>query len=351
MGLIKYEQMEYDLKIRDLNLEEKQKELDQALKERDDFKVKLEKWKNASVLQNEVLNKQKILSDKSMANVSFTGIDELAIRNKVLNQENTKSSQPEIDRNKVMIEDWVDSDDEETVLNSSEIQKEIVLNSENSETSFENKSPSSQNSVGQGSRKTGLGHKWGKLCYVCYSPNHLIKDCNLHEKTFKQTQTHKPEGTQGSRDTRPVWNNNKRVNHSNFSRNSRYPHQMRSFIPSAVLTREGLKSTARPRKTQTVPSKSTANVFYQGTARPRVPHTVLSRSTGRPYYPRMDNKRPRTSSYSPSSRSSTTRTPYRPQRPKKIMKSIWVKKGSTVGSQAVLPQNVKKNAMIKSKQT
>ncbi|GJT31316.1 hypothetical protein Tco_0911591 [Tanacetum coccineum] len=54
----KYEQMEYDLKIRDLKLEEKQKELDQALKERDDFKVKLEKWTNASVLQNEVLNKK-----------------------------------------------------------------------------------------------------------------------------------------------------------------------------------------------------------------------------------------------------------------------------------------------------
>ncbi|GKE76538.1 hypothetical protein Tco_1542658 [Tanacetum coccineum] len=33
----KYEQMEYDLKIRDLKLEEKQKELDQVLKERDNF--------------------------------------------------------------------------------------------------------------------------------------------------------------------------------------------------------------------------------------------------------------------------------------------------------------------------
>ncbi|GJV92435.1 retrovirus-related pol polyprotein from transposon TNT 1-94 [Tanacetum coccineum] len=136
----KYEQMEYDLKIRDLKLEEKQKELDQVLKERDDFKVKLEKWTNASVLQNEVLNKQRYLSDKSCigfgvesssgmesdnssgdetltdhlyenfkrekaykavppptgtiipprANVSFTGIDELAIRNKVVNQEKTK---------------------------------------------------------------------------------------------------------------------------------------------------------------------------------------------------------------------------------------------------------------------
>ncbi|GJZ68468.1 hypothetical protein Tco_0631708, partial [Tanacetum coccineum] len=109
----------------------------------------------------------------------------------------------------------------------------------------------------------------------------------------------------------------------------RYPHQKRSFIPSAVLLREGLKSTARPKMTQTVPSKSTANVFYQGTARPRVPHAVLSQSTGRPYYPRMDNIRPRTSSFSPSKR-----------------KYYWI-------AQAVLPQNVsvKGSAMINPTQT
>ncbi|GJR69075.1 putative ribonuclease H-like domain-containing protein [Tanacetum coccineum] len=253
--------MEYDLKIRDLKLEEKQKELDQALKERDDFKVKLEKWSNASVLQNEVLNKQRYVSDKSW-------IDELAIRNKVVNQEKTKSSQPEIDRNKVIIEDWVDSDDEETDV--SESQKETAFNSENSETSFEN------------------------------SPNHLIKDCNLHERTFKHTQTHKPKGTQGSRETRPVWNNIQRVNHSNFSRNSRYPHQRRSFIPSAVLTRDGLISTARPTMTQTVPSKSTANVrtYKEFTARSRVPQEYFHRSP------------------------STTRTLHRPTKTQENVKSI-----------------------------
>ncbi|GJR55470.1 ribonuclease H-like domain-containing protein [Tanacetum coccineum] len=129
-------------------------------------------------------------------------------------------------------------DDEET--DSSEIQKKTVFNSENSETSFENKSPNSQNSVGQESRTKGLGNKGGS-------------------------------------------------------------------------------------------------------ARPKVPHAVLSQSTGRPYYPRMDNTRPRTSSFS--------RTTHRPQRPKKTVKSIWVKKGSTVGTQAVLPQTVKESAMIKSNQT
>ncbi|GJZ74545.1 hypothetical protein Tco_0639010 [Tanacetum coccineum] len=380
----KYEQMEYDLKVEGFETRRKTKGTRSSLKRKRKkmFQVNLKYCKCCVYFKLKVLNKQRYVSDKSCigfgiessssmesdissrdetltdsvyenlkrkmaykavppptgtiipprANVSFTGIDELAIRNKVLNQENTKSSQPEIDRNKVIIEDWVDSDDEETVLNSSEIQKKTIFNSENSETSFENKSPSSQNSVGQESRKTGVGNKGGKLCFVCYSPNHLIKDCNLHERTFNQTQTHKPKGTQGSRDTRPVWNNIQRVNHSNFSRNSRYPYQRRSFIPSAVLTGEGLKSTAKPKLTRIVPSKSNAHVSYQGTARPKIPHTVLSQSTGRPHYPRMDNKRPRTSSFSQSSRSSTTRTPHRPQRPKKIVKSIWVKKGSTVGS-------------------
>ncbi|GJX13805.1 putative ribonuclease H-like domain-containing protein [Tanacetum coccineum] len=303
----------------------KNKELDQALKERDDFKVKLEKWSNASVLQNEVLNKQRYLSDKSCigfgvesssgmesdnssgntnsteslypnfqktkgfhsvppptgtiipprANVSFTGIDELAIRNKVLNQENTKSSQPEIDRNKVIIEDWVDSDDEECFKTLQNSKKTVLL-------------------------------------ILRKIVNILLKKVHLAVKTVLVKDLGKRVlGTKGgSRDTRPVWNNINRVNHSNFSGNS-------------------------------------------GTARPRVPQAVLSQSTGRPYHPRMDNIRPRTSSFSPSSRSSTTRTPHRPQRPKKIIKSIWVKKGSTVGSQAVLPQNVRVKgvAMINPKQT
>ncbi|GJV56159.1 hypothetical protein Tco_1457164 [Tanacetum coccineum] len=72
-------------------------------------------------------------------NVSFTGIDELAIRNKVVNQEKTKSSQSQLNRNKVIIEDWVDSDDEET--NVSESQKETALTQRIVKLFFENGRP------------------------------------------------------------------------------------------------------------------------------------------------------------------------------------------------------------------
>ncbi|GJY85170.1 ribonuclease H-like domain-containing protein [Tanacetum coccineum] len=421
----KYEQMEYDLKMRDWKLGEKQKEFENVIKERDELKEKLEKWSNATILQTEILNKQKVLSDKTCigfgveyssseesnnssgdetltgplyenfkrekaykavppptgtiipprADVAFTGIDELAIRNKVINKENSESSgtdhescesknrddliknkeqtqntvKSNTDRNKVIIEDWVDSDDEEVPLGFSEIKKQTVLKSE---TSSENKSPRSKDSFGQRSRRRGLGYRDGKVCFVCYSPDHLIKDCDLHERKLKQTQKPKPLETQGSRDSRSVWNNTRRVNHRNFTSDYRHPHQRRSFIPSAVLTREGLKSTVRSKMSQAVPSQSTASAFYQNTARPNVskavlsqstarpyfPRPVFSTSTGRPYYPRMDNVRPRASSSSPPTGFFNTRTVDRPKSPKPIIKSKWVKKESTAGTQAVLPQ-------------
>ncbi|GJT78692.1 putative ribonuclease H-like domain-containing protein [Tanacetum coccineum] len=396
----KYEQMEYDLKMRDWKLGEKQKEFDNVIKERDELKEKLEKWSNATLLQTEILNKQKVLNDKTcigfgveysseesnnssgdetltgpLADVAFTGIDELAIRNKVINKQNSESSgtdhescesknrddliknkeqtqntvKSNTNRNKVIIEDWVDSDDEEIPLGFSEIKKQTVLKSE---TSSENKSPRSKDSFGQRSRRRGLGYRDGKVCFVCYSPDHLIKDCDLHERKLKQTQKPKPLETQGSRDSRSVWNNTSRVNHRNFSSDYRHPHQRRSFIPSAVLTREGLKSTVRSKMSQAVPSQSTASAFYQNTARPNVSKAVLSQSTarpyfsrpvfststGRPYYPRMDNVRPRASSFSPPKGFFNTRTVDRPKSPKPIIKSKWVKKESTAGTQAVLPQ-------------
>ncbi|GJU03229.1 ribonuclease H-like domain-containing protein [Tanacetum coccineum] len=87
------------------------------------------------------------------ADVAFTGIDELAIRNKVINKQNSESSGTDHESY------WVDSDDEEVPLGFSEIKKQTVLKSE---TSSENKSPRSKDSFGQRSRRRGLGYRDGK---------------------------------------------------------------------------------------------------------------------------------------------------------------------------------------------
>ncbi|GJS58424.1 putative ribonuclease H-like domain-containing protein, partial [Tanacetum coccineum] len=315
----KYKQMNYDLKMRDWKLGEKQKELHRIIKERDELKEKLEKWSNATLLQTEILNSQKVLSDKTC--IGF-GAEYISSEDSDISSGDETLTGPLYENFK-----------------REKAYKAVPPPTENSEKSSENTSPRTQDSFDQRSRRRGLGYREQKLCYVCYSPDHLIKDYDLHERNLRENLKPRPMGTNGPRDTRPVWNNTSRVNHRNFSSDYRYPHQRRSFIPSAVLTREGLKSTAQPTMPQAVPSQNTAGVFYQSTARPNFQRPVINTYTGRPYYPIMDNVRPRASSFSPSKGSYNTRTVHRSNSPKPIVKSKWVKKESTAGTQAVFPQN------------
>ncbi|GJX87681.1 ribonuclease H-like domain-containing protein [Tanacetum coccineum] len=125
------------------------------------------------------------------ADISFAGLDENSIRNKIIksqttelnnktseiagktNDANTKKpksvsesvvSNPKINRDIVIIEDWT-SDDEEEV---SEVQKFRPKNQ--TVKSRDEKS-------GQNSHKQGVGFRKVKACFVYKSTEHLIKDC------------------------------------------------------------------------------------------------------------------------------------------------------------------------------
>ncbi|GKA82602.1 putative ribonuclease H-like domain-containing protein [Tanacetum coccineum] len=78
--------------------------------------------------------------------------------------------------------------------------------------------------------KKDLGHGFAvRACFVCGSLNHLIRDCDFHEKRMAR----KTELNNG-------WNNVQRVNKQN------------QFVPSAVLTRTGIipVNTARTSSTK-----------------------------------------------------------------------------------------------------
>ncbi|GJZ41068.1 hypothetical protein Tco_0587954 [Tanacetum coccineum] len=82
---------------------------------------------------------------------------------------------------------------------------------------------------GKSTQKLGLGFGFTKkTCFVCGSHNHLIKDCNFHEKRMskKPVLNDKGKGT-GHREARPIYNNTQRINHQN------------KFVPTVVLTRSG----------------------------------------------------------------------------------------------------------------
>ncbi|GKB47889.1 hypothetical protein Tco_0898642 [Tanacetum coccineum] len=157
-----------------------------------------------------------------------------------------------------IIEDWVsdcDEDDSEVmVLKSDNVQhkpeqanqpKKVSQNLRNNRTKW--------NEIK--TQKLGVGFQFTKkACFVCGSFNHLIKDCDFHDKKMvqKPVLNNVKKGT-GQREVRPVWNNAMRVNHQNFS-NSR-----RNFVPTAVLTKSGIVPVSAARPINTAAPKSFVN--------------------------------------------------------------------------------------------
>ncbi|GJW71991.1 hypothetical protein Tco_0128908 [Tanacetum coccineum] len=78
--------------------------------------------------------------------------------------------------------------------------------------------------------KKELGYGFtARACFVCGSLNHLIRDCDFHEKRMaKQAELNNRLNRNSSqREIRPIWNNVQRVNNQN------------QFVPTTVLTRTG----------------------------------------------------------------------------------------------------------------
>ncbi|GKE82219.1 hypothetical protein Tco_1552219, partial [Tanacetum coccineum] len=168
------------------------------------------------------------------ADISFVGLDEYAIRNKIIESQttqlNNKTSETACKTNDANTEKPKSVNDEEEVSGGQKIRPENQTVKTRDEKS------------GQNSHKQGVGFRKVKACFVCKSTDHLIKDCNFHDKKSKESNLKNVVNT-GKRESKPVWDNTKRVNHQNFSK---YPHLSKTFVPSGVLTRTGFVSTARP---------------------------------------------------------------------------------------------------------
>ncbi|GJV20600.1 putative ribonuclease H-like domain-containing protein, partial [Tanacetum coccineum] len=199
-GQLWYEQkikfMKIDLDDKTDVLTYHKKLLAEAQKEKEDLKAKVEKWHNSSKNLSKLLNTQMSANDKfglGYGDHRYDGI--LSYENEVL-QSVFMNKESEIEINPTL----------ETVKNQfTHSQKPKV-------------------------DKTKLGYGFTvRACIVCGSLNHLIRDCDFHEKRMAR----KAELNNG-------WNNVQRVNKQN------------QFVPSAVLTRTGIipVSTARASSTK-----------------------------------------------------------------------------------------------------
>ncbi|GJZ45062.1 putative ribonuclease H-like domain-containing protein [Tanacetum coccineum] len=183
--------------------------------------------------------------------------------------------------------------------------------------------------IGQTSQKQGIGFKKIKACFVCKSTDHLIKDCNFHDKQSQEPKLKTMVNT-GPRVDKPVWDNTKRVNHQKISK---YPHLRKTFVPSGVLTRTGLITPVKQNEKRAVHTVSTARPV--STVRPFASKIAQTSGAIRPIYPRMDNVRPR-GSYSPIKRSYYTKPAFRPKDLKQDVKTFGVQNMTTAGTRAVV---------------
>ncbi|GJW48537.1 ribonuclease H-like domain-containing protein [Tanacetum coccineum] len=128
-----------------------------------------------------------------------------------------------------------------------------------------------------------------------------VSPVKTNETQTAKTQKPRPKTENvvntGQRVVKPVWDNAKRVNHQKNSNKLNYPQARRTFVPSGVLTRTGLVNPVRPNEKRAVQTINTARPVSTArsvsTARPFAPKTAQTSSAVRPIYPRMDNVRPK----------------------------------------------------------
>ncbi|GJR50020.1 ribonuclease H-like domain-containing protein [Tanacetum coccineum] len=187
----------------DINVLKKQ--VERLKKEKEDNQFKIDKFENASKSLDQLIGNQ--ISDNNKKGLGYNVVNKGASEN--VSKEVKKTSDAPI------IEDWVsDCDEDETVvLESLNVKKpkqadqprKVSQNPRNNSTSWNTPML----------KKLGVGFQFTpKACFVCGSFNHLIKDCDFHDKRMvqKPVLNNVKKGT-GQREVRPVWANAMRVNH------------------------------------------------------------------------------------------------------------------------------------------
>ncbi|GJY28229.1 ribonuclease H-like domain-containing protein [Tanacetum coccineum] len=260
--------LEFEVKDKSNAITRLKNQLDETLREKDDLQAKLEQFKkdNGYHAISPPLTRNYM---PPLADLSFVGLDDSVYRptaNKTsasvsqvetstFQTSNTSVEMPKVESVRpsgVIIEYWVSNDEE--IFQSNDLQatdkpslKRIEFTNAMNESvkpkqaekpkiTTQNPKIDKRDWNGQMTQKLGLGFGFtNKACFVCGRYNHLIKDCDFHEKKMAKKSVLKNIGKNTSqREIRPVWNSVQRINHQN------------KFVPSAVLTREnpqqGLKN-------------------------------------------------------------------------------------------------------------
>ncbi|GJZ77128.1 putative ribonuclease H-like domain-containing protein [Tanacetum coccineum] len=227
--------------------------LRRALKEKDDLKLKLEKFEESSKNLTKLINSQ--ISAKDKTGLGYDSqINESELNNIHMNESEVVHS----------------------VFNSreSDVDDNPINDRSNRQVEYPRKSQSPRgnrrNWNGMMTQKLGNDFEFiKKACFVCGSFNHLIKDCDFHDNKMVEKPVLNNKGrVTGQRKIRPVWNNAQRVNHQNKLTR---PHPKRNFVPTTVATKSGqvLVNAVKQSSPRAAASISTARPVNTAAPKPK----------------------------------------------------------------------------------
>ncbi|GJU58044.1 ribonuclease H-like domain-containing protein [Tanacetum coccineum] len=227
--------LKYDVQVKDIFIKELKNQLENALKEKDDLKLKLEKFEISSKNLTKLINSQITAKDKT-----GLGSDEQVSESEVLDNvidshesdgDDNITSKDIVEKPKTVrpsapiIEEW----DTDSVFRPKSDQTKLKFTKINFVKSGENvKSVNKENT-----------HRQVEYPRKSQSPRGNRRNWNrmMTQKLGNEKPVLNNKGrVTGQREVRPVWNNAQRVNHQN---KLTHPHPKRNFVPTAVATKSG----------------------------------------------------------------------------------------------------------------
>ncbi|GJT22022.1 putative reverse transcriptase domain-containing protein [Tanacetum coccineum] len=201
--------LKYDAQVKDISIKELKNQLENALKEKDDLKLKLEKFETSSKNLTKLINSQITAKDKS-----GLGFDEQVNESEVF--DNVFNSHK--------------SDGDDNLVNDrfKKVEGYYAVPPPYTGNYMPLRPDLSFAGLNDSVYKT-------KVSEIETSISKTSKDIIEKPKTVRPILNNKGRVT-GQREVRPVWNNAQRVNHQN---KLTHPHPKRNFVPTAVATKSG----------------------------------------------------------------------------------------------------------------
>ncbi|GJT53273.1 ribonuclease H-like domain-containing protein [Tanacetum coccineum] len=264
--------LKYDVKVRDISITELKNQLAEALREKDDLKLKLKKFETSSKNLTDLLNSQISVNNKTGigfdSQMTENELHDIHKNNSEVFESASDSSMNQIEEENNQANDSVPRNEStasksskdnleqpKDVRPSAPIIEEWEFNSDDDcviRPSFKHNKPS-----------------YAKINFVKSDENTRKSVIEQHTNRQAENLRKSQRKVTGQRKVRPVWNNAQRVNHQN---KLTHPHPKRYFVPTAVLTKYGNipVNTAKQSSSRVAISNSTTRYVNIAASRPTV---------------------------------------------------------------------------------